>query len=107
MNIYELKNRGKSMEQLFAPPTHTHREGEGLIRLTLHPGTVPHGCKIVQWDHLIPKNLFSSKINLFGLHKIAWCPWQPIGHSSWVICKQTQDRNLRAAHSFVFFSLSH
>ena len=25
------------------------------------------------------KFLLSPKINLFGLHKIAWCPWQPIG----------------------------
>ena len=29
MNIYELKNRGKSMEQLFAPPPPTHTSGRG------------------------------------------------------------------------------
>ena len=39
----------------------------------------------------IKKILLSQKINLFELHKIAWCPWQPIRHCSWVICKQTQD----------------
>ena len=26
------------------------------------------------------KLLLSRKINLFGLHKIAWYQWQPIGH---------------------------
>ena len=75
-------------------PTHTSGGvgGRVLIRLTLHQRTIIHGCGIGQWDHLIPKKIFlSQKINLFQLHKIAWCPWQPIGHCSWVVCKQTQD----------------
>ena len=49
------------------------------------------------------KILLSPKINLLGLHRIACCPWQPIGHCSWVICKQTQDWHLRAAHTFIDF----
>ena len=88
------------------PPTHTHLGRGVLIRLTLHPRTITHGCEIVQWDHSIPKFLLLPKINLFGLLKIAWCPWQPIGHCSWVICKQTQDRHLRATPSFMDFFVS-
>ena len=52
------------------------------------------------------KFLLSPKLNLFGLHKIACRPWQPIRHCSWVICKQTQDWHLRAAHTFIDFFLS-
>ena len=39
----------------YYPPSHTPREGKGLIRLTLHPETITIGCKIVQWNHKIPK----------------------------------------------------
>ena len=50
--------------------------------------------------------LLSLKINLLGLHRIAWWPWQHIGHCSWVICKQTQERHLHATHLFTdIFSL--
>ena len=48
--------------------------------------------------------LFPKK--LFGLHKIARCPWQHIRQCSLVICKQAQDRHLRATPIFMdFFSL--
>ena len=52
------------------------------------------------------KNSYCFRKNLFGLHKIARCPWQHIGQCSWVICKQAQDRHLRATPIFMdFFSL--
>ena len=51
------------------------------------------------------KSLFSHKINLFGLHKIAWCQWQPTGHYSWVICKQTIDTFVPHILSWIFFFL--
>ena len=64
------------------------------------------GAKLFSGTTQYVKLVLSPKINLFGLHKIASCPWQPIGHCSWVICKQTQYQHLRAAHFFMdFFSL--
>ena len=93
------------MEKLFAPP-HTHTLGRGLIRLTLHQGKLLMGAKLFSRPTQYQIFLLPPKINLFGFNKIAWCPWQPIGHCSWVICKQTQDRHLRAAHFIMdFFSL--
>ena len=66
------------------------------------------GVKLFSGTTQYQKFLFSPKINprLFGLHKNAWSPWQTIGHCSWVICKQTQDRHLRGAHFFHGFLLS-
>ena len=67
-------------------PDHTHlllpctTQGQLLMCAKLFSGTTQY-----------QKFLLSPKINLFGLHKIACSPWQPIGHCSWVICKQTQD----------------
>ena len=81
MNIYETKNR---LNYRITPHTQTPRMGEGAYSIIL----------IVSED------------NLFGLHKIAWCPWQPIRHCSWVICKQAQDRHMRVAPIFMdIFSL--
>ena len=50
------------------------------------------GAKLFSGTTQYQKLLFSPKINLYELHKIAWCPWQPIEHCSWAICKQSQDR---------------
>ena len=52
----KLKLEVKSWNNYLLPFPHTSG-GEGLIRLTLHPRTITHGCQIVQWDHLIPKIL--------------------------------------------------
>ena len=75
------------------PPTHTHTlgGGGGLFDLPCTQGRLFMDAKLFNGTTKYQKFLLSPKINLFGLHKIAWCPWQPIGHCSWVICKQTQD----------------
>ena len=60
----KVKIEVKSWNNYPPPPTHTPREGgggRGLIRLTLHPRTIIHGCEIVQWDQLIPKVLIVSE----------------------------------------------
>ena len=90
------------------PHTHTSGVGRGPIRLTLHQVQLFMDAKLFNGTFKYQKFLLSPRINLFGLHIIAWCPWQPIGHCtcSWVICKQTQDKHLRNAHTFIdFFSL--
>ena len=64
------------------------------------------GAKLFSGTTQYQKFLLSPKINLFGLHKIAWCSWQPIGHCNWVICKQTQESSLVCRTFFMdFFSL--
>ena len=115
MNIYETKNIGKIIEELFAPPphtppppphTHTHLSGGGLLELPCTQRKLLMGAKLFSGSTQYQKFFLSPKIDLFGLHKIAWYPWQPIGHCSWVICKQTQGGHLRASHFFMdFFSL--
>ena len=92
------------MELLSPPYTHTPREGEVGGQLLMD-------AKRFRGTTKCQKN-FVSEINLFRLHKIAWCPWQPIGHCSWVrsmspsfASRPTQDRHLCAVDSFVDFSL--
>ena len=47
MNIYETKNRGKNHGITICHRTHTHTsEGEGLIRLTLHPRTITNSLPL-------------------------------------------------------------
>ena len=97
------------MIQLPPPPhTHTRTPREGAYWTYLAPKdnySWVRNCSVGPLTKY-QKFLLSPKINLFGLHKIAWCAWQPIGHCSWVICKQAQDRHLRATHFFMdFFSL--
>ena len=83
-------------------PSHTPWEGGGgLFDLPCTQEQLFMGVKLFNGTTKYQKFLLSLKLNLFGLHKIAWCPWQPIGHCSWVICKQTQDWHLRAAHTFI------
>ena len=72
-------------------PTHTHTLGGGLFYLPCTQGQLFMDEKLFNGTTKYQKFLLSAKINLFGLHKIAWCPWQRIWHCSWVICKQTQD----------------
>ena len=78
----------------YSPLQHTHlgRGIGGLFDLACTQGQLFMDAKLFNGTTTLKyhKFLFSLKINLFGLHKIAWCPWQPIGHCSWVICKQTQ-----------------
>ena len=74
------------------PPPHTPREGEGgLFDLPCTQGQSFIGATLFNGTTKYQKFILSLKINLFGLHTIVWFPWQPIGHCSWVICKQTQD----------------
>ena len=65
----KVKIEVKSLNN-YSPP----HLGRGLIRLTLHPRTISHRCEIVQCDAKYQEFLLSPKINLFGLHRIAWCP---------------------------------
>ena len=68
-------------------PRHTPREGGGgLFDLPCTQGQLFMDVKLFNGTTKYQKFL-SPKLNLFGLHKIAWCPWQPIRHCSWVICK--------------------
>ena len=78
----------------YPPPTNTHTPldgGWGLFDLPCTQGQLFMDAKLFNGTSKYQKFLLSPKINLFGLHKIAWCPWQPIGHCSLVICKQAQD----------------
>ena len=45
MNINETKIEVKSWNNYPLAYTHKPGEGEGLIRLTLHPRTITHGCQ--------------------------------------------------------------
>ena len=77
-----------------SPPPHTHTppEGEGgLFDLPCTQGQLFMDVKFFNGTTQYKKFLLSLKINLFGLHKMSWCPRQPIEHCSWVICKQTKD----------------
>ena len=70
-------------------PPHTSGGGGGLFDLPCTQGQLFMDAKLFNGTTKYQKFLLSLKINLFGLHKIAWCPWQPTGHCNWVICKQT------------------
>ena len=60
--------------------THTPQEGGGgLFDSPCTQGQLFMGAKLFNGTTIYQKFLLSPKINLFGLHKIAWCPWQPIG----------------------------
>ena len=75
-------------------PTHTHTSGGGgggLFNLPCTQGQLFMDAKLFNGTTKYQTFILSRKINLFGLHKIVWWPLQPIGHCSWVICKQTQD----------------
>ena len=77
-----------------------------FCKFQLGEGVNAMGVKLFSGTTQNQKFLLSPKINLFGLHKIAWCPWQLIGHCSWIICKQSQNPHLCATHSFIdFFSI--
>ena len=71
----------------YPPNTHTSGGGGGAYSTYL----APKDAKLFNGTTKYQSFILSQRINQFGLHKIAWCPWQPIGHCSWVICKQTQD----------------
>ena len=102
----KLKIEVRPWNNYLPPHTHTSGRGGGLLDLPCTQGQLLTDAKLFSGTSQYQKFLLSPKINLFGLHKIAWCPWQPIGHCSWVIYKQTQDRHLRATHSLMdFFSL--
>ena len=60
----------------YPTPTHTPREGGGGLFMD---------AKLFNGTTKYQKFLLSPKINLFGLHKIVWCPWQLIRHCNWVI----------------------
>ena len=64
------------------PPTHTLLwRGWGGWYLTYLAPKDKHSwmlnCSV---GTLNAKKILSLKINLFGLHKSEWCPWQPIVH---------------------------
>ena len=82
----KLKTEVKSWYNYSLTQTHTPWEGRELIRLTLHP----MHAKLFNGTTKYQIFLLSTKINVFGLHSIAWCPWQPLRHCSCLICKQTQ-----------------
>ena len=88
----KLKIDIKSWNNYLSPPpyTHTPREG-GLLDFFCTKGQLLMDAKLFSGTTKYQKFLLSPTINLFELLKIAWYPWQPIGHCSWVICKQTQD----------------
>ena len=91
----KVKIEVKSWNNYSPPPplTHTHTSGGGggLFDLPCIQGQLFMDAKLFNWTTKYQEFLLSPKINLFGLHKVAWCPWQPIGHCGWVICEQTQD----------------
>ena len=65
------------------PPPHTHLgRGGGLLDLPWIQRQLR--IQICSVGPLNGKKILSPKIKQFGLHKIAWGPWQPIGHCSWV-----------------------
>ena len=70
----------------YTPSTHSWGGGGGLFDLPCTKGQLFMDAKLIDGTTKYQKFLLSMKINLFGLHI-----WQPIGHCSWVICKQTQD----------------
>ena len=60
---------------------HTPREGGGgLFDLPCTQGQLFMDAKLFNGTSKYHKFLLFPKINLFGLHKIAWCPWQQLGH---------------------------
>ena len=78
----KLKIEVKLWNNYLSPP-HTHLgRGGGLLDLPCTQGQLLMGAKLISWTTKYPKFLLSPKINLFGLHKIAWYPWQLIGHRS-------------------------
>ena len=86
----KVKIEVKSWNNYLTPHTHLGR-GRGLFDLPCTQGQLFMDAKLFNGTTKYLTFILSAKINLFGLHKIALCPWQPIGHCSWVICKQTQD----------------
>ena len=86
----------------YYPPRHT-LGGGGAYSTYLAPKENNSRMQKLLMGPLNTKHSYCLKKNLFGLHEIAWCPWQTIGHCSWVICKMTQDRHIFS----VIFSLFH
>ena len=84
----KLKIEVRSWNNYPPPHTHTSGGGGGLLDLPCTKGQLLMGAKLFSGTTQYQKFLLSPKINLFGLHKIAWCPWQPIGLCSWVICSR-------------------
>ena len=92
----KIKIYVRSLNNYLTPPSNTHTSGGGLLDLPCTQGQLLMGAKLFSGTTQHQIFLFSP----------AWCPWQPIGHCSWVICKQTQDRHLHATHFFMeYFSL--
>ena len=58
--------------------THTHISGGGLFDLPCTQGQLFMDVKLFNGTTKYQKFLLSSEINLFRLHKISWCPWQPM-----------------------------
>ena len=80
----KVKIEVKSWNNFSPPPPHTHTSGGGgcLFDLPCTQGQLFMDAKLFNGTSQYQKFLLSPKINLFGLHKIAWCQWQPIGHCS-------------------------
>ena len=93
--------RGSLQFVIVVFPDHTH------YFLPCTQGQLLMDAKLFSETTKYLKFLLSLKINLFGLHKTAWCQWQPTGHCNLVICKQTQDRHLHAAILSWNFSFFH
>ena len=61
-------------------PPYTHTSGGGVAYSTYLAPKDNYSSKLFNGTTKYQTFILSPKINLFGLHKIAWCPWQPIGH---------------------------
>ena len=67
------------------PPPTTHTSGGGGAYQTYLASKDNYlWMQYCSVGPLYAEQILSSKINLFGYHKMAWCPWQPIKHCSWV-----------------------
>ena len=77
----KLKIEVNSWNNYLPPPpsTHTHTYtsggGGGLLDLPCTQGQLLMDAKLFSGTTKYQKFLLSPNINLFGLNKIAWCPW--------------------------------
>ena len=71
----KVKIKVKSWNNYFPPHIHTPREGGGgLFYLPCTQGQLLMDARFLGGTTKYQKIFLSPKINLYGLHKIAWCP---------------------------------
>ena len=98
----KLKIEVKAENNYLPPHTHTQLGGGGLFDLLCTQGQLLMDWKLLNGATKYQKFLLFPKITYLDYIKIAWCPWQPIGHCS----KQGQDQYLLATPIFMDFFLS-